>query len=69
MKKMNRREWLKWAAASLASSVVLPTFLTACGEDNEPLPEPAPGAVHQMLPRGRSVRDVRLQREGQLPVL
>ena len=46
MKKMNRREWLKWAAASLASSVVLPTFLTACGEDNEPLPEPAPGEGH-----------------------
>lgn len=46
MKKMNRREWLKWAAASLASSVVLPTFLTACGEDNEPLPEPAPGEEH-----------------------
>ncbi len=43
MKRMNRREWLKWMAASLTSSAVLPTFLTACGEDNEPLPEPAPG--------------------------
>ena len=43
MKRMNRREWLKWVAASLTSSAVLPTFLIACGEDNEPLPEPAPG--------------------------
>ena len=43
MKRMNRRGWLKWAAASLASSVVLPTFLTACGEENETSPEPAPG--------------------------
>lgn len=43
MKKMNRREWLKWAAASLASSAVLPTSLIACGEDHKPLPEPAPG--------------------------
>ena len=43
MKRMNRREWLKWAAASLASSVVLPTYLTACGEGNEPQTEPAPG--------------------------
>ena len=42
MKRMNRREWLKWVATSLTSSAVLPTFLTACGEDNEPLPEPAP---------------------------
>ena len=40
---MNRREWLKWAAASLASSAVLPTSLIACGEDHKPLPEPAPG--------------------------
>lgn len=43
MEKMNRREWLKWAAASLASSAVLPTSLIACGEDHKPLPEPAPG--------------------------
>lgn len=26
MKRMDRREWLKWAAASLASSVVSPAF-------------------------------------------
>ena len=42
MKRMNRREWLMWAADSLASSVVCPTYLTACGEGNEPLTEPAP---------------------------
>ena len=32
MKRVDRREWLKWAAASLASSVVAPAFLTACGD-------------------------------------
>lgn len=43
MKKLNRREWLKWAAVSLASSVVLPTFLTACDGRPEPTPVPEPG--------------------------
>lgn len=35
MKKMSKREWLKWMAASFASSVVLPSFLSSCGKGNE----------------------------------
>ena len=43
MKKMSKREWLKWMAASFASSVVLPSFLSSCGKGNEQTLEPESG--------------------------
>ena len=43
MKKMSKREWLKWMAASFASSVVLPSFLSSCGKGSEQTLEPESG--------------------------
>ena len=43
MKKMSKLEWLKWMAASFASSVVLPSFLSSCGKGSEQTLEPESG--------------------------